>query len=497
MSSTPEGGSIDLAYYLEVPRRRWRVVAAAVLVSLVAAVLALQIIPTTHTATTAITVSPLSGDLFPTGTAASDTVDLPTEVRLAQSDAVAIEAAKRLGVPSLADEINGSVTASGEVGESTLTLTYAGDEAAEAIDRLNAVGAAYLQVRKDLAESRRQKQLNQFRAQTVDLRQRFRDIVRTIARARRNGDNNSPAVQAARTARRVTVQQISDLEARRLATRSIVLQPGITTAEAQPDTTVASPSPALVLASSLALGLLAGLVLAFVREKTDRTVGREAVVSHLTGAPVLANVGLAAHHGWLSPQEEQQMQLLRSRLLAGLGSERRVLFIVGSSPHQSGAGMARHLAESLARGGQQVSLLLIGGTGAGLEGEALSDTIEVDRVGMGVSGMELADMVQKPLVMDRIDSMRIGSRFTRGHAGSDLAIVAADAPLDRASVIALAQVADGVLVVVDTRVTTTDELDDVSRDIRQAGTPLVGTVMSRSNRTAEAVPEGPRALASR
>ncbi len=190
------------------------------------------------------------------------------------------------------------------------------------------------------------------------------------------------------------------------------------------------------------------------------------------------------------------MQLLRSRLLAGLGSERRVLFVVGSSPEQSGAGMARHLAESLARGGQQVSLLLIGGTGAGLEGEALSDTIEVDRVGMGVTGVELADLVQTPMVMDRIETMRIGSRFTRGHAGSDLAIVAADAKLDRASVIALARVADGVLLVVDTRVTRTDELEDIVRDIRQAGTPLVGTVLSRSKRVAEATSARPRALTS-
>jgi succinoglycan biosynthesis transport protein ExoP len=495
MSTVPEGGSIDLAYYLDVPRRRWRVVAAAVLLGVLGAVLAIQVIPTTYTATTTLNVAPLSETLFPTGVSAADSIDLPAEIKLVESDTVALAAARALKNPQLADEIRAATNATGEPDESTLSIQYVGDSSREAIERLNALAAVYLQQREGWAKDRRRERIVQIRRQIDTLNDRLDGVLDIINEAR-VFERDTPKVLAARTDRKVIFGQLTELKAQRIATKNIVLQGGIITSKASPDTTVASPSRSLVLASGLALGLLVGLVLAFVRELTDRTVGREAVVSHLTGAPVLANVGQAAHHAWLSPHEEQQLQLLRSRLLAGLGSQTRVVFVVGSSPHQAGAGMARHLAESLARGGQQVSLLLIGGTGAGLEGEALSDTIEIDRVGMGVSGMELADLVQTPLVMDRIETLRIGSRFTRGHAGNDLAIVAADAPLDRASVIALARVADGVLVVVDSRVTHAEELDDVSRDIRQAGTPLLGTVMSRSKRPAEPAAR-PRALASR
>jgi capsular polysaccharide biosynthesis protein len=496
MSSTPDGGSIDLAYYLDVPRRRWRVVAASMLLALLAGLLATQLIPTAQTATATVTVAPLSTALFLDGSSPADITDITAEADLFESDVVSIAAAEELGVPRLADDLNESVEATGLVGETSLTVTYEDGNVRDAVDRLNALAAAFLETREQNAEVRRDEQLELIDERVDTLRDELTAAQRVIASGRLNGNPNSPQVLAALDTRKVLVQQLGEAEAQRSAVGNIVLQGGSIASAASPATTIASPSPALVVASCLALGLLIGLILAFIRERTDRTVGREAVVRHITGAPVLANVGLAAHHRWLSPQEEQQMQLLRARLLAGLGSDRRVLFVVGSSPKQSSAGMARHLAESLARGGQQVSLLLIGGTGAGPESGALSDTIEVDRVGMGVNGVELADLVQTPLVMDRIDTLRVSSRFARGHAGSDLAIVAADAPLDRASVIALARVADGVLLIVDTRLTRTVQLNDVSRDIEQAGTPLVGTVLSRSKRRAESTSTSQRAHAS-
>jgi capsular polysaccharide biosynthesis protein len=497
MSTTPEGGSNDLTYYLEVPRRRWRVIAGVVLVALLASLLAVRFLPTTYTAQIVVSVTPLSSELFANGTSASDVIDLPAEVELVESDEVAQQAADSLGIPRQAAEIGEAIDATGGVGETTITITYIGDESDAAVKRVNAVGEAYLSQREDWAEGRRDQQLVQIDQQISELQEQREEYLRIIARAQRNNTLNRPAVLEAMDDRTLTTQELTDLQQRRVEAASLVLEPGILSTSASPGSTIASPSPALVLASGLALGLLLGLVLAFVRERTDRKVAREAVVRHLTGVPVLADVGSAAHQGWLSPEEEQRVQLLRSRLLAGIDPDTRVVFVVGGSSHQSGSGLARHLSESLARGGQQVSLLLVGGDGAGLGGETLSDTIEIDRVGMGVNGVELADLVQNPMIKNRIETLRTGSRFARGHAGNDLAIVAADAPLDRASVIALSRMADGVLVVVDPRVTRSDELDDIVSDIQDTGTPLVGTVMSRSDRSKEASPDRLRAITAR
>src|SRR5690349_5917702 len=78
--------------YLDVARRRWKVIAAAFVIGLVASIALGPLATPRYSATTTVRIRPITDDPFASETAAVATVDVPTEVEVVRSADV-IEAA--------------------------------------------------------------------------------------------------------------------------------------------------------------------------------------------------------------------------------------------------------------------------------------------------------------------------------------------------------------------------------------------------------------------
>src|SRR5687768_3646691 len=87
--------------YLDVARRRWKVLAGAFVVALIAALAAGPLSSPEYTATTAVRIRPITDNPFASDTAAVATVDVPTEVEVVRSAAVIEAAAEDVGEPDV------------------------------------------------------------------------------------------------------------------------------------------------------------------------------------------------------------------------------------------------------------------------------------------------------------------------------------------------------------------------------------------------------------
>lgn len=82
--------------YMRVTRERWRWIVGGGVFGLGVALLLLQLVPATYTATAVVNVEVVSTSLFRTDRPASSVIDMQTEAAIAGSYSVAVRASKNL-----------------------------------------------------------------------------------------------------------------------------------------------------------------------------------------------------------------------------------------------------------------------------------------------------------------------------------------------------------------------------------------------------------------
>jgi capsular polysaccharide biosynthesis protein len=278
----------ELGDYLLIARRRWRWIVGGAVVGLVLALVYLQFAQLTYASTATLKVESTAADVTALGDRTNDAINLDTEAVLVKSNLVAQRAVDLLDSNETPRRLASRVTVTVPANTTVLAITYRAPNAEEAQLGAQAFADAYLANRRAAAEAFIEDNVARLQDQIDRTDKDIRDTQALIA------DLNGPQETAQRA---MAVAQKANLEAQRASFQNELapilgtqVQPGeIITAPSRPRTPV-DPNPLLVLPSGLMAGLLAGVVLAGIRERRDKRIHAAVDVERIFGIKPLARM---------------------------------------------------------------------------------------------------------------------------------------------------------------------------------------------------------------
>jgi succinoglycan biosynthesis transport protein ExoP len=494
----PKGAASDLREYIATLRyRRWSIVFTTALVVGSALFFSFRQTPI-YESETRVLVRPST----PLVGVAPTVVNLETERALVDSAAVASLVQEDLALQrspaSLLDALEVSVETNTEI----LTIRYS-DPAPLNAQRLAAGFAqAYIRFRREQAQE-------QFQSQAGPIQEQIRDVERQIQGIEGRIDDADPEVQSTLSAERDSlIARLGVLQQQMEVLRTLAATQAEGGQVVQPANLPDGPSSPDYLRNgllALAVGLVMGVGLAFLRDRLDdRLRGREDLETQI-GAPVLAAIPRVAPVGLLrreradlvsqaAPGSEaaEAYRALRTNVqfLARTGTL-RILSVVSPAAGEGKTTTAANLAVSLALAGKRVVVVscdlrkprlhhcfsLPNQTGVTdvLSGEPLMASIQrpsMDNVRVLASGpippnpAELLDSEE----MDRLmETLRMFADF-----------VILDTPplLAVSDGLAVSIRSDGVLVVADAQTTTSGALARAREQLEQVGANVVGGIFN-------------------
>jgi capsular polysaccharide biosynthesis protein len=429
--------SVTVEDYAALLRRRAVSLAGGVLAGLIVAVAYVVVTPPVYRATAEVLVLPLTTDLQDSPRGRKVNVDDAAQLVVSAEVTEAAAAALGRGSATLTEAIDVTVPAN----TSVLQISYFSTDPDEAARTAGAFATAYLaqrrqeaadvlQARRAAAEQARTGLVEEINAATGPtrelLRQRLREVDEELA------DAVSTAVLAGRVVR-----------------------------DADRPTTPQSPVPLPTLLSGAAAGLLLGLGVGLLRDRTDPRVLDPGRLATRTGLPVLADLPRSARraHAELARLTDDV-----ERDPAGRPGLRSWLFLdPAPSAHRP---VADDLADVLAGRTCRVERLR-------LPGNPTSDHV----------GVTDEDVARGPVHDGRPTTYQdIRSALSAARAAG--AVVLVDLPPDHALRPDPSRLFDVVAVTVDLGRTRRDELDRVLSRLRQDLPRTVGLIVRRPPRTA-------------
>jgi len=353
--------SRELGDYKSLVQRRWRWIAAGLAIGLVAALGYLQLATPTYVSVATVRVFQTPNIAASSGAAATP-VNLDTEAQVVKSADVAALAQEIAGdafegSPStveLAQRVEVTVPPNSEV----LEIEFSAPTAAEAQAGAQAFADAYLADRQAGVEESISSNVSQLESEMAEVGDRLREVVRTL-----NSRNDPPTAsqRAALLARQTSLRsQLNLLQARLQPFLGTVPSSGELNFGAQRPGSPENPKPLLVLPSGLMLGLLLGLGMATVRERTDRRLHSSADVERLFNLRVLAQLNprktaLAA----MRPGErlDHDLRALFHAVEAATADEAHLVLVVNPTLEQPAGEVARALCLVAARTGARTTYL--------------------------------------------------------------------------------------------------------------------------------------------
>lgn len=264
------------------------------------------------------------------------------------------------------------------------------------------------------------------------------------------------------------------------------------------------PDPPRDIGIGAGLGLLLGLLGAFLREHLDRRLRSRDAVAAAFGLPVLADVRVAGGKRWTPEGDIDALATLRASLqLLALRRPLRTLVVTGVGGDASAASLgglvAAGLAAAYARAGSRTILVecdirepRLGealGLGSGSPGlaEVIAGT-ELARAlrSAPVAGGEIAVLLggdpEQGAAADILGSAAAATLVDRLAGSYDVVVLAAPGLLGGADALELARLADGTLVVGRIGRTTADEACEVRGLLADLGLEPLGVVLAGSGR---------------
>jgi len=291
------GRLVSLRFVLSALRRRRKIWLSLAALGLVVGLAYHVVVPRSFNATATLYLAH--------SPATDDGVDMENDLALLQTNAVAEQAAARLGHPSLTPgELLGKEPGVA-VSDNILTINVSGPSKAEAIRRANAVAYAYLSFRKQ----RNQEQVNAvasaLKAQITALQKQVNSLSARINNLGSSAQGNAAAAlvgeQSADTGEIATLEQTlqqDQINNLTVATGSRVLTPGMLAP--------ASTKKLFLLSgiSGLIGGLVIGVAFVAVQAVVSNRLRRRDEVASLLGAPVELSLKPVRHprlrpEGWI------------------------------------------------------------------------------------------------------------------------------------------------------------------------------------------------------
>lgn len=303
--------SIGLEHYLFVLRRQWRVILAALVVGVLAAVAYLAVVPREYTATTIVNLNVITTDPFNPQRPASGLLDDATEADIAQSQVVAQIAAEEMSGKTPTEIRRGaSVQLTAETTIARVSFTSTDPD--EAVEGAEAVAAAYLQFRNQHAQERIGVTVANLTGRIDALNERLQGVNGVIAG---NPDDSAAATQAT-TERQQILIELEDLVADRNSLQSVDTTGGTILTAADENDLATAPSVAIVVATGAALGLVVGIIFAFLINPLMSRLRSRREIIRATGRPVLARLRTASPTIPATPVDAEALRVARERILA-------------------------------------------------------------------------------------------------------------------------------------------------------------------------------------
>jgi len=524
-----EPRSIDLRDYWLIIRRRWVLVLGLTLIGAAGGLGYAHVAGSAYSATAQVVVMPLTqGPLSPPPTQSNLQVNMSTEQAVAQSPLVVGQAARLLHDQSAmlqaatAKRLTVSVPANTLTTSDVLQITWQAATPQAAQAGADAFAQAYLFSRhRELAG-----QIATLRtALTAQVASLERQIARVIAQ-QSNVSSGSPAHQNLSVRLDELTAQASTANSQLASLPTYNDSGGTFIGAALPVKPSGLGKKAILVVGAL-LGLLVGLVVAFVRDAFDDRVRDPAELERKAGAPTLAvltraettlqqgrggggrragpAIAIAA-----SPdgRAAEAVRALRATLVAVAARQSlRTVLVAGADASISSSRIAAELGVALAESGRRVLIMAADMRGSSLPqifdlpgNPGLSNLLADD--GDPTVPAQLAELIRQPRqaggvtlpggVARRLSVLTSGPPMAHAPSilGSDALhrllqgqrdayeFVVLDSPpaIVAADVFSLAGQVDGVIVLAREARTRGRAVEDLCRRLGQVGTPLIGCV---------------------
>lgn len=529
MSAEPApSGSVELRDYLRVFRRQLALIVAITLLGAAAAAAYTFRRTPVYESSASVLVRAITTNAFDPGSRVDQQLNMFNQRQLAQSEPVAALAAKTLKTTAtpaqLLEHVNVDVPANSQI----LRVRYQDTVPLTAQRGADAFAKAYLVSRE--ADARAQATTSQKSLQK-DIA-RFQKQASAAEKQIADPDADSATRQAAQAKLAAANNRLDQLLSQLSGFQSLDFTPGTVIAAAGLPATPASPNNRLDIGIGLLVGLFLGVVLAFVRDRTDdRLRGREDLAERLD-RPVLATIpplskrvrqegklrwkrrsrnSLVTLEQPNSPAAEAY-RTLRTRM-ARLASQLDInsVMVVSAGVGEGKSTTAANLAVVLAETGKDVLLVSADlrrprvhqffslQNKSGLSNLLTDGTPPDKRKGPVADGKQMASelwsvapnlwvVLSGPLpphpsaLMDS-DSMRQFLKEQRDLF--DFIVLDCPPALVVADSMALAPLADAVLVVADAKESDRDMVSRLKEELEQVGGKIVGAVLNRSKQAAK------------
>jgi polysaccharide biosynthesis transport protein len=492
LRSAPDPAPSTLSEYGSALLRRWWVLLLGMLVGGAIAAAYLAVANKTYTSTAAVQVTDtgVSDSSTPASSRiTTPNVDMDTEALIVTSNTVASLAAKGLHTDLTPSELASKVKVTVPPNSAVLSIAFQAGNADDARLGAQVFASSYLANRQSIAAALVASELKSLNDRLPPLNKQLQDLTGQIVTLPANSPEHAYAVAQ----QAVISTQIDSINAAINPLLQQRITPGRLLSAANQPMSASSPNPQVVLLSGLLGGLLLGAVVALFAVRRDRRIRNAAEVSHRLGLPVLAELTpsvvrslgqLNAEFGGAAPVRE-----LRDRLVAG-GVAGSVLVV----PLSAGAGgslVSVNLAASLSADGSSCALVCASPdsvsplrlripTAPGLSDALAFGFADVrgtlthlndQRLGVLPPGRQpksLLDRLHGTAMLDLV-------RDLRKHY--DHVVVEAPVWVSTRSALVLGRGAEAVILVVEARLTTRDEVLEASQMLAESGVPVLGVVI--------------------
>src|SRR5215467_1545335 len=498
MNPVQRPDSFEAADYIGVLRRRWWIIVACACVGLVGAFAYVTVAPKSYTATASVNVTPTAADqtnAVAGSRTSGATVNLDTQSQVVTSTAVATLAGQTLHSTLTPFKLAAQVNVTVPPNSSILDITCTASTATGAADCANDFAKAYLQNRHSSAVDYVNAQLKTLQTQVSQLN----SAIAALGTKINTLPKNSPQ-RAADSAQRLSDKSKLNKLTQEYATTNGQLantNGGAVNNVATPPGKPSSPKKSLIIPSGLVVGLLIGLILAFLVDRRDKGIHNAAHAERLLDLPVLLDLPpgtFGREVSIASPRSKtgQAFTDLAHGVAAALGEGNHVVFVAGATPGPAGSVVAANLAVTLARTHSEVVLVcanmnstvapkLLGlGDGEGLA-ELIAGNATVRDVVQGPAGMPglwvITPGADPSLAFYHLQHDTGRALTSQLRRDARYVIIEAQAADDGADTFALGEFADAALVTIEVARTTKSEAADCVRRLRQLRTPVLGAAV--------------------
>ncbi len=466
----PDSNHGQLALLL---RRGWIAILVGLVLGAAGGALLTKVETKTYTATASVLVTPTGADSATLANArTSGTINLDTESQLVTSGVVV--SLVQGSDPTLRDltrsKLIARVAVTVPANTEILNIAFDAPSSTAAAQGANEFANAYLKQRQTSAQTSLTAQIAKTQADLDSLTTSLKAVTTAIATL----PAGSADLNLSQAQRSLLISQIGSLNTQLSALSTTVITPGAVLSQATAPTKPSAPSALLNLAGGVALGLLLGLVVAWLQVARAKLMHHPDDVPRKLGVPLLTSVHMAGPLGSATPEADvESFRRLANTVRAAVGKPGIVL-LAGPIDSAATVWTATNLARALARLGDPVRF----GSSSGA------------RPSDGPAGALLTDGT----VVDVTDQLRESAARVdpRTLSGDGWLVLSAEDPERSADAQTLASEADAVILMITTRVPVARCLDTLKQFDTVAAPMLGATIALRPSKQSR-----PAASASR